>query len=92
MAEETKRHKRKLKGVVVSNKMDKSIVVRVEKIKEHPKYKRRYKTHKKYMVHDEANEFDIGEKVVIEEHRPLSKNKRWIVLSKNNLKKKEIKK
>jgi len=92
MTEKIKTHKRKLKGVIVSDKMDKSVVVKVEKIKEHPKYKRRYKTHKKYIAHDETNEFSIGEKVVIEEHRPISKNKNWIVLPKNNSKKEEIKK
>ena len=67
--------KRKLKGVVVSDKMSKTVVVEVEQIKEHKKYKRRYQFHKKYKAHDEKGEFKVGDKVVIEECRPISKEK-----------------
>ena len=67
--------KKQLKGIVVSNKMQKTVVVKVERIKEHPKYKRRYKVHKKYKVHNENNGIEIGDKVIIEECRPLSKDK-----------------
>ena len=74
--------KRKLTGAVVSDKMQKTVVVRVESIKVHPKYKRRYKVHKKYKAHDEKGEFHVGDKVVIEECRPMSKEKRWRVISK----------
>ncbi len=74
--------KRQLKGVIVSDKMAKTIVVKVERIKKHPKYRRRFKTHKKYKAHDEKNEYKVGDKVVIEETRPLSKDKRWIVIKK----------
>lgn len=74
--------KKKLQGVVVSDKMNKTVVVKVERIKEHPKYKRRYKSHKKYKAHDENKEYHVGDKVVIEETRPISKDKRWKVLNK----------
>ena len=73
---------RKLMGVVVSDKMQKTVVVQVERIKEHPKYKRRFKVHKKFKAHDEKGEFHIGDKVVIEETKPLSKDKNWIVIKK----------
>lgn len=72
--------KKQLKGIIVSNKMQKTVVVKVERIKEHPKYKRRYKVHKKYKAHDEKGEFKVGDKVVIEECRPLSRDKRWKVI------------
>jgi len=74
--------KRKLKGVVVSDKMNKTVVVRVDRIKKHPRYKKRYIVSKKYKAHDEKNEYKIGDKVIIRESRPISKEKRWIVLSK----------
>jgi small subunit ribosomal protein S17 len=74
--------KRVLEGVVVSDKMDKTIVVMVEKIKIHPKYNKRYASAKKYQVHDETNQYKIDDKVKFIECRPLSKNKRWRVLNK----------
>ena len=74
--------KRQLKGIVISDKMKKTAVVRVERVKEHPKYKRRYKVHKKYKVHDEKEEYKIGDRVVIEECRPMSKDKRWRIIKK----------
>jgi small subunit ribosomal protein S17 len=74
--------KRQLKGIVISDKMKKTVVVRVERIKEHPKYKRRYKVHKKYKAHDEKEEYKIGDMVVIKECRPLSKDKRWRIIKK----------
>ena len=69
--------KKQLIGIVVSDKMDKTCVVKVETLKTHPKYKRRYRSHKKYKVHDVENQYHIGDKVVIEEMRPMSKDKRW---------------
>jgi len=66
---------KKLQGIVVSDKMQKTVVVQVERIKEHPKYKRRFKSHKKYKAHDENQEYHIGDKVVIEEIKPMSKDK-----------------
>ena len=71
-----------LRGEVISNKMHKTVVVRVERIKEHKKYKKRYKVHKKYKAHDEKNEYQVGDKVIIEECRPISKDKRWRVVKK----------
>ncbi|EFA90075.1 MULTISPECIES: 30S ribosomal protein S17 [Peptoniphilus] len=64
-------------GSVVSDKMDKTIVVAVESFKTHPIYKKRYKNTKKYKAHDENNECGIGDKVRIMETRPLSKDKRF---------------
>jgi small subunit ribosomal protein S17 len=72
--------KRKLIGKIVSNKMQKTVVVEVERIKSHKKYKKRFKVHKKYKAHAEK-EYQIGDKVVIEECRPISKDKKWKVLS-----------
>jgi len=74
--------KRQLIGTIISDKMQKTIVVKVERIKEHPKYKRRYKVHKKYKVHVESGEYHIGDRVIIEECRPISKEKRWRVIGK----------
>ncbi len=64
-------------GEVVSNKMDKSIVVKVETLVMHPLYKKYIKRSKKYMAHDPNNECGIGDRVEIIESRPLSKRKRW---------------
>jgi small subunit ribosomal protein S17 len=74
--------KKKLTGIVVSDKMQKTVVVKVERVKEHPKYKRRYKIHTKYKAHDQNSEFHVGDKVVIEETAPISKDKKWKVISK----------
>ncbi len=72
--------KKILKGEVVSDKMKNTLVVRVERVKEHPKYKKRFKVHKKFKAHDESGEYGIGDEVVIEETKPLSKDKRWKVI------------
>lgn len=74
--------KKHLTGIIVSDKMQKTVVVEVERIKKHPLYKRRYRSHKKYKAHDEKGEYHIGDKVMIEECRPLSKGKRWKVVKK----------
>ncbi len=76
--------KRILEGVVVSNKMDKTVVVKVERSIQHPIYKKFMKRSKKYMAHDEGNVFKEGDKVKILESRPLSKNKKWEVILTNN--------
>jgi small subunit ribosomal protein S17 len=70
------RRQRKV-GRVVSNKMNKTIVVAVERLKKHRIYKRTYKVTKKFHVHDENNEGQIGDTVLIEESRPISKTKHW---------------
>lgn len=74
--------KRRLKGTIISNKMKKTVVVKVERIKGHPKFKRKYKVHKKYKAYAESEEYKTGDKVIIEECRPLSKEKRWRVIKK----------
>lgn len=74
--------KKQLIGTVVSDKMKKTVVVKVERLKEHPKYKKRYKVHKRYKAHDEKEECKVGDKVIIEECRPISKEKRWRVIKK----------
>ena len=74
--------KKKLQGIIISDKMTKTVVVSVERVKEHPKYKRRYKIHKKYKAHDEKQEYHTGDVVVIEETIPMSKDKNWKVISK----------
>lgn len=71
--------RKKFSGVVVSDIEDKTIVVKVERVKQHPKYKKRYIVSRKYQVHDENNEYQLGDKVSFVECRPLSKNKRWRV-------------
>jgi len=73
-----KKHKTKL-GRVVSNKMDKTVVVAVETSKRHPLYKKIIKRTVKYKAHDEKNECGIGDMVRVVETRPLSKEKRWRV-------------
>jgi small subunit ribosomal protein S17 len=67
-------------GVVVSDKMDKTVVVAVERHVQHPLYKKYIKRTKKYHAHDEKNECRVGDVVEIEETRPLSKTKRWRVV------------
>ena len=72
--------KRKFNGIVVSDKMDKTIVARVDHVKIHPKYQKRYTASKKYKVHDEKGFYREGDKVIFVECRPLSKDKKWRVL------------
>lgn len=72
-----------LKGTVISDKMDKTIVVSVTRLKKHSKYKKRYKVSKKYKVHDQKNEYKIGQQVIIQESRPISKGKKWTVIKKS---------
>src|SRR6266700_4006276 len=72
-----KGHRQQKIGTVVSNKMNKTIVVAVESLKKHRIYKRTYKQTKRFQVHDEENTCQVGDIVRIEETRPLSKMKRW---------------
>ncbi|MEK7138491.1 MAG: 30S ribosomal protein S17 [Patescibacteria group bacterium] len=74
--------KRKIIGVVASDKMVKTRVVVVERLKKHPKYLKYYKVSTRFKAHDENNEYKTGDKVVIEETRPLSKEKRWKIVGK----------
>ena len=75
--------RRVLKGIVVSDRCDKTVTVQVVNKVMHPKYKKYIKTRKKYAAHDENNFFKIGDKVKIIESKPISKSKRWIVLNKD---------
>jgi small subunit ribosomal protein S17 len=79
-ATRAKTRKRKLIGVVVSDKMDKTRVVLVERVFSHLKYGKFLTARKKFKAHDEKNEFKAGDRVVIVEHRPLSREKRWKVI------------
>jgi small subunit ribosomal protein S17 len=64
-------------GVVVSDKMQKTRVVKVDRVYRHPRYERVVRMSKKFKAHDENNESRVGDRVIIEETRPLSKDKRW---------------
>ncbi|MBE9503341.1 MAG: 30S ribosomal protein S17 [Proteobacteria bacterium] len=74
-----KSNKRSLLGVVVSDKMEKTIVVSVERRVRHPRYNKQVRRSARYKAHDENNTAKIGDKVNIEESRPLSKDKKWIL-------------
>ncbi|MBI2042272.1 MAG: 30S ribosomal protein S17 [Candidatus Nealsonbacteria bacterium] len=76
--------KKQLTGNIVSAKTPKTVVVQVESIKIHKKYKKRFKRHKKYKAHVEGADYQLGDRVVIEETRPISKDKHWIVVAKKN--------
>ncbi len=71
---------KRLIGKVVSDKMQKTVVVEVERLKEHPKYHQRYKIHKRYKAHDENSQYKEGSIVIIEASSPFSKEKRWRVV------------
>lgn len=76
---EKRRLKRQVVGTVVSDKMDKTVVVRVERLVKHPFYHKYIRRQNKYAAHDAQNACGIGDKVVITESRPLSKMKKWRV-------------
>ena len=73
--------KRILRGVVVSDKSDKTITVLVSRKVMHPVYKKYRKRSKKYSAHDESNKFKVGESVTIQENKPISRTKKWIVVN-----------
>ena len=72
-------HRKRRTGVVLSNKMDKTVVVVVERLVKHTKYKKYLRARKKYKAHDEKNACGVGDQVEIIETRPLSREKRWAV-------------
>ncbi len=72
-------NKRTLIGTVVSDKMDKTVVVRVERLVPDPRYKKYIRRYSRFMAHDESNDCRTGDRVRIIEHRPMSKRKRWKV-------------
>jgi len=71
--------KRIMQGIVLSNKMDKTVVILTERLVKHPRFHKYMKRHVKYKAHDENNMCNIGDTVLIAESRPLSKQKRWRV-------------
>ncbi len=73
---------KQLKGVVVSDKMAKTVVVRVERYTRHPLYGKYVKKSKRYKAHDGKNEYKVGDKIIIQETKPKSKEKSWGVVSK----------
>lgn len=70
---------RRMRGTVSSNKMDKTVVVRVERVKEHPLYRKKYTVSTNFKAHDEKNACNVGDVVEIVESRPISRDKRWVV-------------
>lgn len=74
--------KRKLQGLVVSDKMAKTRVVAISRLKKHKRYLKYYKVTNRFKAHDEKGEYKLGDKVFIEETRPMSKDKRWKIVSK----------
>ncbi len=81
---ETKSGRRLLTGIVVSDKMDKTVVVQVERRVLHPRYRKYVTRRKKYQAHDEENTCKVDDHVVIQESRPISRHKRWIVVERTN--------
>lgn len=76
---EERGNRKTLTGIVISDKMDKTVVVRVERLVRHPIYHKTVKRRKKFKAHDETNRCGVGDKVLIIESRPLSRDKRWRV-------------
>lgn len=76
-----KKH-RELRGEVVSNKMAKTVVVKVDNVKAHPIYKKQYTISKKYKAHDENSIYKVGDSVLIRQIKPMSKDKKWAVIKK----------
>jgi small subunit ribosomal protein S17 len=79
MMSEANSNKRRLEGVVVSNKGEKTVVVQVERKFLHPRYRKTIRSHKKYMAHDAENTCEIGDTVRIVESAPISRRKRWLM-------------
>ncbi|MBN2467596.1 MAG: 30S ribosomal protein S17 [Deltaproteobacteria bacterium] len=79
MAEKEREGRKTQVGIVVSDKMDKTVVVLVERLAKHPDYKKYIRKRARFKAHDEENRCHVGDKVLIVESRPLSKEKRWRV-------------
>ena len=80
-SEKTQGNRRTLQGRVVSDKMEKTVTVQVQRLVKHPRYRKYVTRSKTYKAHDENNTFKVGDMVTIQESRPLSKDKRWVVLA-----------
>lgn len=74
--------KNKLQAIVISDKQDKTVVVEVTNVKKHPRYEKRYEVHNTFKAHDPENECKEGDEVIIEESKPISKDKKWKVVKK----------
>ena len=72
--------KKQLKGIIISDKMQKTVVIKVDRIEAHPKYKKRYRVSRKYKAHIDGEDYHEGDFVLIEEGRPISKDKKWKVV------------
>lgn len=81
MSEQKNNVKKIRKGIVVSDKPDKTVVVRVNRVKVHPVYKKRIVVSKKFHVHDPENKYKVGDMVQFVESRPFSKKKKWIIVN-----------
>jgi len=73
---------RKIQGTVVSDKMNKTRVVAVKRLKKHRRYGKYFKVTRRFKAHDEKNEYKAGDKVIIRETRPMSRGKRWVIVEK----------
>jgi small subunit ribosomal protein S17 len=82
MSEGRRVKRRRLVGTVVSDKMQKTVIVEVERMKMHPLYKKAFRVSRRFAVHDPTNAYKVGDRVIIEETRPLSRTKRWRVVRK----------
>ena len=76
------KNRTKLSGVIISDKMNHTVIVKVDSVKVHPKYHKRYTVSKKYPAHTDTPDFKTGDKVVIEESKPYSKTVHWKVINK----------
>lgn len=74
--------KKRLTGIITSDKMTKTVIVKVESMKVHPKYQKRYKVFKKYPAHVDTTDYKTGDRVEIEESKPMSRTKNWKVIRK----------
>ena len=78
------KNKRTLTGIIVSDKMDKTVVVQILRLKKHPKLRKYFKITTRYKVDDPENKYQTGDKVIIQESKPISRWKRWVVVGKVN--------
>jgi len=82
MTSHTRSTKRNFIGTVVSDKMDKTVVVRIDRVKTHRRYRKQYRVSLRLKVHDEKNAFHVGDRVIVAETRPISRDKTWRVVAK----------
>uniref|UniRef100_A0A7C5USN9 Small ribosomal subunit protein uS17 n=1 Tax=candidate division CPR3 bacterium TaxID=2268181 RepID=A0A7C5USN9_UNCC3 len=80
--EKIKGKRRRLRGIVVSAKMEKTVKVKVMRVVQHPRYRKYIKKYKNYIADTKGKTYEVGDEVIIEESRPISKLKRWVVVSK----------